>query len=135
MRIIVAGGSRLAEQVAGGLQRAGEDVTVIDTDGRREVELARAGLRVVLGDPLVPSTLEAAGALRADVLVACTPSDEENLVIAVLAKRHFNVNRVVASVNEPVNQPLFDARWGVDELVSPSHELISLIRRAPEGSA
>ncbi len=72
MRIIVIGGKGLAEQVADALHGAGDEVTVIDTEPGRESALAKAGLRAVHGDALVPSTLEAAGALRADVLVACT---------------------------------------------------------------
>ncbi len=56
----------------GALHGAGDEVTVIDTEPGRESALAKAGLRAVHGDALVPSTLEAAGALRADVLVACT---------------------------------------------------------------
>lgn len=128
MRIIVIGGAGLAEQVAGALQRAGDQVTVIDTDPGRQAALAKAGLRAVQGDAAVPSTLEAAGARRADVIVACTRSDEDNLVISLLAKRHFNVPRVIARVNDPANEGLFDESWGVDALVSPSTALISMIK-------
>jgi trk system potassium uptake protein TrkA len=86
MRIIVIGGPGLPEQAAEALHRAGDEVTVIDTDAGRESALAKAGLRAVRGDAIVPATLEAAGALRADVLLACTRSDEDNLVISLLAK-------------------------------------------------
>ena len=87
------------------------------------------GLRAVHGDALVPSTLEAAGALRADVLVACTQSDEDNLVISLLAKKRFNVTRVIARVNDPANDELFNHSWGVDALVSPATALVSMIRQ------
>ena len=70
MRVIVIGGAGLAEQIADALHKAGDEVTVIDTAPGRETALAKAGLRAVQGDARVPSTLEAAGALRADVLVA-----------------------------------------------------------------
>ncbi len=129
MRIIVIGGAGLAEQVADALHRAGDEVTVIDTEPGRESALAKAGLRAVRGDALVPSTLEAAGALRADVLVACTQSDEDNLVISLLAKKHFNVPWVIARVNDPANDELFGQAWGVDELVSPATALVSMIRQ------
>jgi Trk K+ transport system NAD-binding subunit len=66
MRIIVIGGKGLAEQVADALHRAGDEVTVIETEPGREPALAKAGLRAMHGDALVPTTLEAAGALRAD---------------------------------------------------------------------
>ncbi len=129
MRIIVIGGAGLAEQVAGALHEAGDEVTVIDTDPGRETALSRAGLRCVRGDAVVPSTLEAAGALRADVLVSCTQSDEDNLVISLLAKKHFNVARVIARVNDPANEGLFGRSWGVDALVSPATALVSMIRQ------
>jgi trk system potassium uptake protein len=130
MRIIVIGGPGLPEQVAAALHKAGDEVTVIDTDAGRESALAKAGLRAVRGDAIVPSTLEAAGALRADVLVACTRSDEDNLVISLLAKKHFNIPRVIARVNDPENERLFDESWGVDALVSPSTVLVTMIRQA-----
>ena len=95
----------------------------------RESALAKAGLRAVHGDALVPSTLEAAGALRADVLVACTQSDEDNLVISLLAKKRFNVPRVIARVNDPANDELFNHSWGGDALVSPATALVSMIRQ------
>lgn len=130
MRIIVIGGAGLAEQAAGALHAAGEEVTVIDTDAGRESALVRAGLRAVRGNPAIPATLEAAGALRADVLVACTRSDEDNLVISLLAKRHFNVPKVIARVNDRANEGLFNESWGVDALVSPATALVSMIRQA-----
>jgi trk system potassium uptake protein len=113
MKVIVVGGAGLPEQVAAALRDAGDEVTVIDAAG---------------GDPLVPATLEAAGALKADVLAAITPSDEDNLVISLLAKRRFDVPRVVAQVNDPQNEALFDASWGVDALVSPATTIVSIIR-------
>jgi len=133
MRIIVIGGAGLPEQVAVALHEAGDQVTVIDTDPDREAELAKAGLSSVRGVAVVPSTLEAAGALRADVLVACTRSDEDNLVVSLLAKRRFDVPRVIARVNDVANESLFDLSWGVDEVVSPSTELVSIIRRGGPG--
>jgi trk/ktr system potassium uptake protein len=129
MRIIVIGGTGLAEQVAGALHQAGDDLTVIDTEPGRESALTKAGLRAVRGDPVVPSTLEAAGALRADTLVACTRSDEDNLVISLLAKKHFNIARVIARVNDPANEQLFGQSWGVDAVISPATALVSMIRQ------
>lgn len=129
MRIIVIGGAGLPEQVAVALSRGGDEVTVIDTDSGREAALARAGLRSVRGNAAVPSTLEAAGALRADVLVACTRSDEDNLVVSALAKKHFDVPRVIARVNDAANEELFDPSWGVDAMISPSTALVSIIKQ------
>lgn len=133
MRIIVVGGTGLPEQVAEALHRAGDEVTIVDTEPGRDLELVKAGVRVVQADPLVQTTLEAAGALRADVLVACTRSDEDNLVISYLAKKHYEIATVIARVNDPANEELFDQSWGVDALASPASALVSMIRRASVG--
>ena len=130
MRIIVVGGAGLPEQVAEALHRAGDEVTIIDTEPGREPVLAKVGVRAVQGDPLVLATLEAAGALRAEVVVACTRSDEDNLVISYLAKKHFNVATVIARVNDPATEKLFDQSWGVDALASPATALVSMIKQA-----
>ncbi len=55
-------------------------------------------------------------------------SDEDNLVISLLAKQRFNVPRVIARVNDPANDGLFGHSWGVDALVSPATSLVSMIR-------
>jgi len=128
MKVIVVGGTGLPEQVAAVLRNAGDEVTMIESGLDREQPLTDTGLHYVVGDPLVPATLEAAGALTADVLLAVTQSDEDNLVISLLGKRRFAVPKVVARVNDLANEALFDATWGVDALVSPATALVSMIR-------
>ena len=98
-------------------------------EARADESLLKAGLRAMYGDALIPSVLEAAGALKADVLDACTPSDEDNLVISLLAKQRFNIPRVIARVNDPASGELFNHSWGVDALVSPAASLVSMIMR------
>jgi trk system potassium uptake protein TrkA len=127
MKVIVVGGAGLPEQVATVLRDAGNEVTVIESGPGREQALAEVGLHYVVGDPLVPATLEAAGALKADALLAVTQSDEDNLVISLLGKRRCGVPKVVARVNDPANEALFDATWGVDALVSPATAFVSMI--------
>jgi trk system potassium uptake protein len=46
------------------------------------------------------------------VLAVLTQSDEENLAISLLAKRRFQIPRIVARVNDPANEALFDSSWG-----------------------
>ena len=133
MRIIVIGEAGLPEEVATALARAGDEVTVIDTDPGREAALAAAGLRQVSGDPVLPATLEAAGARLADALIAATRSDAVNLVAALLAKKHFAVARVIGRVNDPANEELFGPGWGVDAMVSPSSSVVALVRPASPG--
>jgi trk system potassium uptake protein TrkA len=66
----------------------------------------------------------------ADVVVAATGDDEDNLVIALLAKQEYAVPRVVARVNHPSNQWLFNEAWGVDVSVSTPHLLTALVEEA-----
>jgi len=131
MRAIIAGAGRLGQEVATALAEGGHDVTVVDLDDALVAVLRqRLGARVVYGDACEPIVLEQSGALKADVLVACAGEDQVNLVISFLAKRHFDVPKVVARVNEPENGWLFTAEWGVDVAVSASHTLLALVQEA-----
>lgn len=130
MHVIVAGGGRLGEQVARALEPSDNQVVVVEIDPRRAAGLLEKGHEVVTGNACVAGVLEAAGALRADVLVACTGRDEENLVISQLAKRHLEVPRVVAMVNDGGSAWLFDTTWGVDAAISSAGALVALIEEA-----
>ena len=131
MKVIVVGGAGLPEQVAGALLGSGDDVTIVETEQDRGAVAGAEGLHTVFGDAIVPATLEHAGALTADVLVASTRSDEDNLVISLLAKRLFSVPRVIARVNDLANSWMFDETWGVDTVVSPAALLKSIIEQEP----
>jgi trk system potassium uptake protein TrkA len=65
-----------------------------------------------------------------DLVVAATGDDEDNLVVSLLAKQEFAVPRVVARVNHPKNQWLFNETWGVDVSVSTPHLLTALVEEA-----
>src|SRR6185436_1588257 len=67
------------------------------------------------------SNLQAAGLDTVDVMVAATGQDGDNLVVSLLAKQEFAVPRVVARVNHPKNEWLFNENWGVDVSVSTPH--------------
>jgi trk system potassium uptake protein TrkA len=130
MRAVITGAGVLGQEMARVLA-AGNEVTLVDVDDEL-VERLKGHLRaqVLRGDACDPAVLEEAGALRADVLVAVTGDDEDNLVISLLAKRQFDVPRVVARNNYPENRWLFNDRWGVDVAVSASATLLSLIQEA-----
>ncbi|MFP8963346.1 potassium channel family protein [Streptomyces nanhaiensis] len=131
MRILVAGAGHLGAQIARALAAARNDVVLVDRDGDRAAEFAgRPAVGVVEGDACEPAVLERAGAFTADVLIAATDRDEDNLVIGLLAKRRFAVPRVVARVNDTDNTWLFDARWGVDAAIPATTPLISLVEEA-----
>jgi trk system potassium uptake protein TrkA len=130
MKVIVAGGGTVGAQVARALVASNHQVIVVESDAERAAHVAATGLEVVTGNASVATSLEAAGALRADVLVACTERDEENLVISVLAKRHLEIPRVVARINDDANRWLFDEFWGVDVAISSAAALVALIDQA-----
>jgi trk system potassium uptake protein TrkA len=127
MRVLVAGGGYLGLQAAQRLSQDGHEVTVVELSAARASTLRDLGLAVVRGDAAVAATLEAAGARRADALVACTAADEENLLISLVAKRHFSIGRVVALQNLAENGWLFNSSWGVDAAVSPTEAILRLI--------
>ncbi|MFJ9898288.1 potassium channel family protein [Streptomyces sp. NPDC091280] len=131
MKVIVAGAGRLGRQVAQVMAAGDNQVTVIDQDDERVAALRdRPHVRLENGDACEPSVLERAGAYTADLVVATTGEDEDNLVISLLAKRQFAVDRVIARVNDTENAWLFDRTWGVDAAVPAAMPLISLIEEA-----
>jgi trk system potassium uptake protein TrkA len=131
VKAVIAGAGRLGVQIAQVLAATRSDVTLIDIDDDRIAGLAgHLPVRLVAGDACEPPVLERAGGLTADLLVAVTGEDEDNLVIGLLAKRQFAVPRVVARVNDPDNTWLFDHRWGVDVAIPAAMPLISLIEEA-----
>ena len=71
-----------------------------------------------------------AGLDACDVVVAATGDDEDNLVISLLAKQEFAVPRVIARVNHPKNEWLFNENWGVDVSVSTPHLITALVEEA-----
>ena len=88
------------------------------------------------GSPPTPAsvgTLAAAELTDADVVAAVTGDDEDNLVISLLAKQEFGVPRVVARVNNPKNEWMFNETWGVDVSVSTPHLLTALVEEAVVG--
>jgi trk system potassium uptake protein TrkA len=132
MKIVVAGGGAIGRHLSADLVSRGHEVTLIEQD-RDIVEDLRADVpevSVMLGDGCEPWVLEAAELGSADVVVAATGDDEDNLVTSLLAKQEFAVPRVLARVNHPKNEWLFNEQWGVDTAVSPPHMLTSVVEEA-----
>jgi trk system potassium uptake protein TrkA len=120
--------------MAGQLQDSGHSVTLIDNNSA-VVAQGRAtrtpvGVTWYLGDACEVATLTAIGAAQADVVAAVTGDDEDNLVVSLLSKQEFAVPRVVARVNNPKNEWMFNEMWGVDIAVSTPHLLTALVEEA-----
>src|SRR5918996_688164 len=128
MRVVVAGAGNVGRFLAADLTERGHDVTVIEQDAEVYARSkATVDANWIPGDACEPWVLDKADLARADVLVGATGDDEDNLVISLLGKQEFAVPRVVARVNHPKNQWLFDESWGVDISMSPPHILTSLV--------
>ena len=133
MKVAIAGGGVVGRSVAGDLARGGHDVLILEVDMAvvaREQPESDARVQWYAGDACEVSTLQDAGVDSADVVVAATGDDEDNLVVSLLAKQEFAVPRVIARVNHPKNHWLFNETWGVDVSVSTPHLMTALVEEA-----
>lgn len=131
MKIAIAGAGQVGRFMAKDLHRLGHSVILIDQDGRLISHYRdRIDVTWVQADATEPLTLKEAGLGDCDVMVAATGDDKVNLVSSLLAKQEFGIRRVVARVNHPNNEWLFNESWGVDESVSTPHLLTSLVEEA-----
>ncbi len=131
MKVAIAGGGSVGTAIARDLHANGHDVLLIEQDPEL-VERLRPTLDItwVAADACEVASLERAGLSTVDVVVAATGDDEDNLVVSLLAKQEFAVPRVVARVNHPKNQWLFNEGWGVDVSVSTPQLLTALVEEA-----
>ena len=132
MRVVVTGAGAVGRHLASDLADRGHEVTLIDQDPAvvEKVQEWAPNVAVVLGDACEPWVLEEADLKQAEVVVAATGDDEDNLVTSLLAKQEFAVPRVLARVNHPKNEWLFTEQWGVDAAVSPPHILTAMVEEA-----
>src|SRR6266513_3684179 len=131
MKVAIAGAGNVGTYIAGDLKEAGHDVMVIEQDPDLVARLRNSlDVRWFIADACEVSSLHEAGLETVDVVVAATGDDEDNLVISLLAKQEFAVPRVVARINHPHNQWLFNEAWGVDVSVSTTHLLTALVEEA-----
>lgn len=134
MKIVILGAGRVGESVAESLVSEKNDITVIDTDPARLAALQdRLDLRGVVGNGIQPSVLEEAGIEDTDLLIACAPLDETNLVACKVAKRQFNVPTTIARVRSPEfdnGSPLLEKEgFGVDQVIVPEQSVTAYIRK------
>lgn len=133
MYLIVVGGGKVGYYLTKTLVHEGYEVLLIEKNPAKvETYTERFGAVVMYGDGAEAATLAAAGAGRADVVIAVTGDDEDNLVICQMAKHRFNVGRTIARVNNPKNEELF-RMLGIDVTVSPTNVILSLIEQQIPG--
>mgnify|MGYP005817089799 CR=1 FL=1 len=134
MRVVIIGAGKVGTFIAGDLSAGGHDVVVVERSRERTEWLRErdelSKVTWVVADACEVTQLATANPERADVFVAVTGDDEDNLVSSLLAKQEFAVPRVLARVNHPSNEWLFTSDWGVDVAVSAPHLLAGLVQEA-----
>ncbi len=110
MFIIIVGGGKVGTYLARGLIKQLHEVVVIEKDAKK-AQLMTNTLETdvaIVGDGCDPNVLIQAGVGRADVVVADTGDDEDNLVVVLIAKKHSKA-RCIARVNNPKNKLIFES--------------------------
>ena len=130
MRIVIAGAGNVGRSIASELIGNGHDVLLVEKEPRALKESTVPEASWLLADACELSQLEKADLANCAVVVAATGDDKVNLVVSLLAKTEFGVPRVVARVNHPKNEWLFNEGWGVDVSVSTPRMLTALVEEA-----
>jgi len=134
MKVVIAGGGNVGTFIAAELVQAGHEVTLVEVDPERVRQAEKTheppGVTWLNADACEVSEFARADVGSADVVAAVTGDDEDNLVISLLAKQEFAVPRVVARINNPKNEWMFNEMWGVDVSVSTPHLLTALVEEA-----
>src|SRR5881227_3481663 len=128
MYVIVAGGGKIGANVMRSLLRLGNEVTLIEQRRDRFEQLEdEFEHQVQRGDATELYVLERAGIARPpDVVLALTGDDEDNMIIGQIAREKYGVPKVIARVNDPRNQPLFDM-LGISPTVCATSNIMGLI--------
>lgn len=133
MKVVIAGAGSVGRYMASQLLSSGHEVSVIEQEAAviaRHRTDPGSPVHWHHGDACELESLAAAGCGTADVLAAATGDDEDNLVTSLLAKQEFGVPRVLARVNNPDNEWMFNDMWGVDLSVSTPHLLTAMVEEA-----
>lgn len=129
MYIVVVGAGKVGFHLTRSLMAEGEEVLVIEKDpAKADRIITELGGTAITGDGAEVATLDEAGVGRADVVAAVTGHDEDNLIVAQVAKKRFNVPRTVARINNPRNEYIFN-QLGIDATVSATQVILSIIQQ------
>jgi trk system potassium uptake protein TrkA len=127
MRIVIAGAGTLGRRVATYTREDHEVLVIEQSRARARAVEEELGVKTLVGDADEPSVLYQAGVDRADVFVASTGHDEDNLVACLLAKNEYKVKKVIAAVRNPRNRWLYNRSWGVDVAIDSAEIVTKLI--------
>jgi trk system potassium uptake protein len=130
MRIAIAGAGKVGRSIARELLENGHEVLIVDKEPAA-IKVERVpDAEWLLADACEIASLEEASLQRCNVVIAASGDDKVNLVVSLLSKTEYGVPRVVARVNHPSNEWLFNESWGVDVAVSTPRLLSALVEEA-----
>ncbi|MFJ4966336.1 Trk system potassium uptake protein TrkA [Streptomyces sp. ADI96-02] len=130
MRVSIAGAGAVGRSIAAELLENGHEVLLIDK-APTAISVERVPMAEwLLADACEITSLDEAALQRCNVVIAATGDDKVNLVVSLLAKTEYGVPRVVARVNNPKNEWLFNESWGVDVAVSTPRLMSALVEEA-----
>ncbi len=130
MRIAIAGAGNVGRAIARELLANGHQVLLIDKDPKALKMESVPEADWLMADACEIAALDNANLQTCQVLVAATGDDKVNLVTSLLGKTEYGVPRVVARINHPKNEWLFDSAWGVDVAVSTPRIISALVEEA-----
>src|ERR1700678_2442120 len=130
MRVAIAGAGAEGRYIARVMLENGHEVLLIDQKPSSIKVDSVPRAEWLLADACEISSLDDAGLQRCNVVIAATGDDKANLVVSLLAKTEYGVPRVVARINHPNNEWLFNESWGVDVAVSTPRLLSALVEEA-----
>lgn len=127
--VLLIGGFHKALSLADSLIKKGYRVTAINTDYQKCLILAEIeSLTVINGDGTKPFVLEDANVQDADIAIALTQHDDDNLVICELCKKKFNIKKTVALINDPKKTDFF-YKMGIDSVVCAVNAITNIIEQ------
>ena len=129
MYIIIIGGGRVGYYLGKALLDEGHEILIIEKNAAFcDIITEEMGSVCIRGDGCEAATLEEVGTGRADMLVAVTGDDEDNLVSCQVAKYKFNVPRTIARIRNPQNEHIFKT-LGIDVTVSATNIILEVIEK------
>ena len=130
MKIAIAGAGNVGRSIARELLENGHHVLLIDRDPTALKMESVPTAEWLMADVCEITSLDNAKLDTCQVLIAATGDDKVNLVASLLAKTEYGVPRVVARVNHPKNEWMFDSSWGVDVAVSTPRIISAIVEEA-----
>lgn len=130
MKVAIAGAGAVGSSIARELVGYGHQVMLIERNALKVNPSYVPEAEWIHADACELASLEEVAIQTCPVVIAATGDDKVNLVVSLLAKTEFGVGRVVARINDPRNEWLFNDAWGVDVAVSTPRVLAALVEEA-----